>query len=232
MDEYRELLLGCGRDRRKRYSAIPQHPRGWRMPGGPVTLDINVRVKPDLWCDLNATPPWWARIENHVRINADCEAVGDLPRTQLGAVSVTTLQYESGVFYEMLPDYWDEIHAYQVLEHLGQQGDFHALFAQFAEIWRLLKPGGYFVGEVPSRRSEGLWGDPGHRRVIYPLTLVFLDQTQYTLQCDGPERARTPMADYRDCYRADFTTVQKHDNGENFAFVLQAVKPSRYVEPK
>ncbi len=33
---------------------------------------------------------------------------------------------------------FDEIHAYQVLEHLGQQGDYKLFFAQFSEFWRLL----------------------------------------------------------------------------------------------
>ena len=32
---------------------------------------------------------------------------------------------------------FDEIHAYEVLEHLGQQGDYKLFFAQFSEFWRL-----------------------------------------------------------------------------------------------
>ena len=33
---------------------------------------------------------------------------------------------------------FDEIHAYEVLEHLGAQGDFRFFFAQFEEMWRII----------------------------------------------------------------------------------------------
>lgn len=222
--DYRELLLGCGRDRRKRYSAIPHHPRGWQSSGdgGPVTLDIVAAVKPDIWCDLNQAPPWHFFPRDVPEGHPDFE--------EYSGIDNTRRLYARGYVAES--DYWDEIHAYQVLEHLGQQGDMHAFLSQFQEIWRILKPGGYLVAEVPSRRSEGLWGDPGHRRVICAMSLVFLDQSQYILQCDGSERTRTSMSDYRGMYKGDFKCLQKTDTGEDFAFVLQAVKPSRWVEPK
>lgn len=194
--EYRELLIGAGRDHRKRYSAQPHHPRGWR--GEVVTLDIDVRVKPDLWCDLNAHPPWTA------------VSRGDTVR------------------HEMLSDYWDEIHAYQVLEHLGSQGDATSFFAQFQELWRLLKPDGYLVVAVPSRFSGWLWGDPSHRRAIVEENLPFLDQSQYIRQCDGPNP--TSMSDFRHIYKGDFRCTDQHNNREDFVFVLQAIKPSRWKE--
>ena len=31
---------------------------------------------------------------------------------------------------------FDEVHAYEVLEHLGTQGDYRSFFAHFYEIWR------------------------------------------------------------------------------------------------
>lgn len=196
---YTELLLGCGHDRRKRYVAVPHHPRGWRDPKGPVTLDINRAVKSDLWCDLSAPPPWYAISR------------GD----------------PEGRPHPLIADFWDEIHAYQVLEHLGRQGDAIAFFAHFSELWRILKPGGYFVGEVPSRFSGYLWGDPGHTRAIVPESLSFLDQEQYALQIDGPLETRSTMSEYRNLYTADFKVVDAHDSHMHFAFVLQAVKPSR-----
>jgi len=202
-DDYRELLIGCGRDRKKRYSAEPFHPRGWRslrdgIPG-PVTLDVNPAVDPDIVCDLNAAPPWngFARGEAFGR--------------------------------ELESDCWDEIHAYQVLEHLGQQGDAFAFFRQFSELYRILKPTGYLVAEVPSRFSPWLWGDPSHRRAIVPETLTFLDQAEYIRQCDGPHPSA--MSDFRHIYKADFRLIQSADTRENFAFVLQAVKPSRWAMP-
>jgi hypothetical protein len=204
---YRELLIGCGRSRVKQYSALPMHPRGWQglRPGtsekGPVTLDIDPRVMPDLWCDLNAAPPWTA-----------------IPRSDPDERA-----------HRLESDYWDEIHAYQVLEHLGSQGDASAFFAQFSELWRLLKPNGYLVASVPSRFSGWLWGDPSHRRAIVAETLVFLDQGQYLQQCDSPHV--TFMSDFRQIYRADFKCIDQHDNRNDFVFVLQAVKPSRWVAP-
>lgn len=200
---YRELLIGCGRSRVKQYNAQAHHPRTWRNPDGPTRLDINWDVKPDLWCDLNAAPPWLA-----IRGPDD----------------------EDDDVHPMLADYWDEIHAYQVLEHLGTQGDAHAFLAQFAELWRILKPDGYLVASVPSRYSGWLWGDPSHRRAILPESLVFLDQQQYIDQCDGPRP--TSMSDFRHLYRADFKLVEQADNRADFAFVLQAVKPSRWVSAR
>jgi hypothetical protein len=124
-------------------------------------------------------------------------------------------------------DYWDEIHAYQVLEHLGSQGDAAAFFAHFSELWRLLRNGGYLVAEVPSRFSGCFWGDPSHRRAIVAESLSFLDQAEYSRQCDGPESTRTTMSDFRYLYKADFRCLDQADNRQDFVFVLQAVKPAR-----
>lgn len=198
--EYRELLLGAGRKRDKRYSASVLHPRTWR--GTPVAVDLNMAVDPDIWADLNQPPPWRGQARG------------------------------SRVWREFEADYWDEVHAYEVLEHLGQQGDAVAFFAHFQEIWRILKANGYLVATVPSRFSGWLWGDPSHRRVILPESLTFLDQLEYARQCDGPERVRTSMSDFRNFYKGDFRVVDSTDNRDKFVFVLQAIKPSRLIEPK
>jgi hypothetical protein len=135
--------------------------------------------------------------------------------------------------YGLLSDYWDEIHAYEVLEHLGQQGDAASFLAHFSELYRLLKPNGYLCATVPSVSSKWLWGDPSHRRVINECSLVFLDQEQYQAQIDrrlAADQPPTNMSDFRDSlrYRADFKLVDQHDNRTSFTFILQAVKPSRY----
>lgn len=130
---------------------------------------------------------------------------------------------------EILPwpfkdDTFDEIHAYEVLEHLGRQGDWRAFFAQFSEVWRILKPGGYLAATCPSYKGMWAWGDPSHTRVITSGSIVFLSQEQYRKQVGV-----TAMSDFRFCYKADFRAafvdVFAEERGEGLTFVLQAIKP-------
>jgi len=119
-------------------------------------------------------------------------------------------------------DSFNEVHAYEVLEHLGQQGDALAFFRHFSEIWRVLKPGGLLCACVPALHSPWLWGDPGHRRAITPESLTFLIQPEYAKQV-----GRTPMTDYRSMYFADFDPIAANYAGDSFQFILRAVKPAR-----
>lgn len=113
---------------------------------------------------------------------------------------------------------FDEIHASEVLEHCGRQGDWRFFLAQFAEFWRILKPGGVLCASCPSITSRWAWGDPGHTRVIQPESLIFLSQKEYQ------QVGRTAMTDYRHVYAADLEVIHKDDDGESFRFVLRAVK--------
>jgi hypothetical protein len=113
-----------------------------------------------------------------------------------------------------------------VLEHTGEQGDYKFFFAQFSELWRILKPGGFLVGTCPGRNSIWAWGDPSHKRIIQPANFVFLDQTQYTRQV-----GKTPMSDFRYVYQADFEAVLLKEESDTFTFVLRAIKPSRISLP-
>lgn len=125
----------------------------------------------------------------------------------------------------------DEIHIYDVLEHLAPQGDWQALFWQFSDYWRVCKDGATLHAIVPWWQGMWAWGDPGHTRVITPETLTFLDQGRYAEECDGRLSNRT---DYRRWYRADWRTEwcqRTGDDGGALAFVLRAVKPSRWSPP-
>lgn len=115
----------------------------------------------------------------------------------------------------------DEIHAYEVLEHCGRQGDYKFFFAQWSDFWRVLKPAGMFFGTVPLPTSPWAWGDPSHTRVIPKDSFVFLSQPQYA------QVGKTAMSDFRSIYKTDFDIIHLHENGHVLEFALQAVKPSR-----
>jgi predicted SAM-dependent methyltransferase len=120
-------------------------------------------------------------------------------------------------------NYFDEVHAYEVLEHLGHQGHVGEFFGTFWEIYRILKPGGKLAATCPSWDSMWAWGDPSHTRVISEGSLVFLDQEQYRAQA-----GITPMSDFRSMWIGDLKLVWSSKSGPvTFAFVLEAIKPPR-----
>lgn len=129
-------------------------------------------------------------------------------------LSVLPLPFPSG--------YASEIHAYDVMEHIGQQGDFRFFFDQWADIWRILKDGGLFFGISPHHTSPWAWGDPGHTRIVGEEQLIYLSQPSYD------QVGITPMTDYRFCYEADFDLIhsQVTDN-KQYVYILKAIKPSR-----
>lgn len=116
---------------------------------------------------------------------------------------------------------FDEIHAYEVLEHLGTQGDWKFFFNQWSDFWRVLKPGGLVLGTCPAANSPWAWGDPSHTRIIGPECLIFLHQPAYA------QVGATAMSDFRFIYKADFDIIHSLTEGDQFQFVLRAVKPSR-----
>lgn len=115
-----------------------------------------------------------------------------------------------------------EIHAYEVLEHLGRQGDIASFFHTFNHIYRLLVPDGHLFATCPSRHSPWLWGDPGHTRTIQSETLIFLNQNEYKRQS-----GITMMSDYRWMWKGDFEVVASNEDRTLHRFVLRAIKPSR-----
>lgn len=219
MNVYRELLIGCGAKRQKdgrlptaKYIRWHQQDPG-RLPAvadyesdgtehefqNLTTLDINPDHRPDILFNLE-------RIDGEVHNRIPCR--------NFDAV----ILHEHNTF-PCDDEFYDEIHAYEVLEHIGRQGDYRKFFAQFSEFWRVLKPDGFLFATVPSWASEWAWGDPSHSRVITPGTLAFLSQKQYAAQVGV-----TPMSDFRWCYKADFDTVYHDCSTDTFCFVLQAIK--------
>lgn len=175
--------------RREKLISSPEHPKWENL----VTCDNNVRHNPDFYCDLT-----WIPLEFR-QINEDGE-----------------LRYPG---HSIDTNSFDEIHAYEVLEHTGKQGDYEFFFGQFSEFWRILKPGGFLCATVPSWKSEWAWGDPSHTRIITPGTLVFLSQKEYQRQVGV-----TAMSDFRYLYKADFDIVHSTCDDNVHSFVLRAVK--------
>lgn len=120
------------------------------------------------------------------------------------------------------PDTFDEIHAYEVLEHLGSQGDYKSFFALFSELHRILKPDGHLMATCPSRHSVWAYGDPSHTRIIQAESLIFLSQPHYTENV-----GKNSMSDFRSIYKADFEIMFAEDDKETVRFIIKAIKPSR-----
>ena len=156
------------------------------------------------------------------------------PRDNAEWIDLTTMDHDPNCGADIVHDLevlpwplddssFDEVHAYEVLEHLGRQGDYKAFFAHFGEIYRVLKPGGILAATCPSWQSIWAWGDPSHTRIISPASLVFLNRAQYQTQVGN-----TAMTDFRWLWKGDFEPVHIEDNGEKFTFGLKAHKPARF----
>lgn len=114
---------------------------------------------------------------------------------------------------------FDQIHAYEVLEHTGNQGDYKFFFAQFSEFWRILKKDGILCVSVPNYKSVWAFGDPSHKRIINEGSLVFLSQKNYINQV-----GKSAITDFRYIYSADFETVFKKTTDTTFYFILKVIK--------
>lgn len=123
------------------------------------------------------------------------------------------LPFEAGAF--------DEIHAYEVLEHTGAQGDYKFFFQQFTEFHRILKPDGLFIATVPTPTSPWAWGDPSHTRIFCKEWLTFLRQNSYEEQV-----GKTSLSDFRYIYKADFEILVAQEQNDTLFFILQARKES------
>lgn len=117
---------------------------------------------------------------------------------------------------------FDEIHGYEILEHLGQQGDAKSFFAHFWEIYRILNPLGYMAASVPLWDSMWAWSDPSHRRIISEGSLAYLDQATYE-GAIGP----TTMTDFRSIWKGDLSVQGIERREGRLFFLLKAHKPAR-----
>ena len=113
---------------------------------------------------------------------------------------------------------FDEVHAYEILEHLGRQGNAKGLFSTFRALWIVLKPQGLLMATCPSMTSQWLWAEPGHTRVITHGTLAFLTKNHYD------QLGKTSCSDYRSMVHPCWWEIaDAKEEGETFAFALRKV---------
>lgn len=93
---------------------------------------------------------------------------------------------------------FDEMGAYNCMEHWGRQGDWKGYFSEFTEYHRILKPGGYFGIIVPV--GGDALADPGHTRFFSVNHFGFLNQAFY----ERNEVKGTCFTDYRWFYKKNF----------------------------
>lgn len=117
-----------------------------------------------------------------------------------------------------LDNEFDEVHAYDVLEHLGSQGDYKFFFSEFSEYARILKPNGKMMISVPIEGSPWALGDPSHTRVFSKQWLSFLRQDAY-------ERVgKTQISDFRDIYKANLMVIYIYETEDKLYFILEVKK--------
>jgi SAM-dependent methyltransferase len=150
----------------------------------------------------------WVQPLVKVDMNPNCGAdiLHDLSLTQ------------HGIQLPFPANHFDEIGAFHVLEHWGAQGDWKAYFNEFAEYWRILKPGGLMFILVPI--GDLAFCDIGHTRFFSPNHFGFLWKKYH----DDQRAAGTNATDYRWYWKHDFEPLMIHDmDGKQLAVVLKKV---------
>lgn len=114
---------------------------------------------------------------------------------------------------------FDIIYAFEVLEHLGRQGDWKGFFDEFGEYHRILKKLGLMIITVPTKDNNCFLSEPGHTRVLEPITFNFLSQDFYKEQI----KESRCVTDYRYYWNKNFNTchAEKTTSGDRWYIIIQ-----------
>lgn len=148
---------------------------------------------------LNGSSAWAGELTT-MDMNPNCGAdvVWDLEKRPL--------PFEDNTF--------DEMGAFDVLEHIGKTGDWRGYFEEFAEYWRILKPGGTFYIIVPI--GQDAFADPGHTRFFGKTWFAFLSQENYRINLEKG----LPITDYRWIWRLNFDILFVEQQGDHHLGVI------------
>lgn len=153
--------------------------------------------------------------EKKIYQNGESDWVGELTRLDMdincGADVVWDLECRPLPFDS---NYFDELAAYDVLEHIGRQGDWKGWFDEMAEYHRILKPGGTFGVLVPI--GQDALADPGHTRFFQKNYFGFLCDDFYTENL----KKGAPVTDYRWYKKFNFELLHYEEHGGHHFSVL------------
>lgn len=94
-------------------------------------------------------------------------------------VTFNLRRMERGVSLPFESSTFDELHMYSVIGHYGRQGDADGFFRGMRELWRILKPGGIFVGGTVTHLDPWGWGEPSAKRIVNDKTFSYLTREMY-----------------------------------------------------
>jgi SAM-dependent methyltransferase len=181
----RSLLIGCGRNHTKQVC----YDGKTEWTGELTTMDMNPDVSPDIVYDME-------------RITQPGVPPGVYPITG----SLYHLPFDENTF--------DEIGAYNCMEHWGKQGDWRGWFAEMGEYHRILKPGGSMSILVPI--GPDALADPGHTRFFQQNWFGFLSQKFY----ERNDVLGSCFTDYRFAWHKDFDVLYMQEHGGHHLAVV------------